>query len=189
MGSARVLHTFQFQRDLCPLSPRADRTWVMDSRWKSSFGRSRTPMGTVPISVIYGYKYPLRERGETLTNFWTFEAKAGTFVWIFDDIKVLPCNVSPMPDSKTSQVTSDSLTNKSLWPSSLGAHKPPEIVRRYSTVGYLGGQYPYFISDYLPIVHCVRKWRLRLSPYTFLTIRPPRSPLCFVRSDITILLF
>ena len=62
-----------------------------------------------------------------------------------------------MPDSKTSQVTSDSLTNKSLWPSSLGAHKPPEIVRRYSTVGYLGGQYPYFISDYLPIVHCVRK--------------------------------
>jgi len=31
----------------------------MDSKWKSSFGRSRTPMGTVPISVIYGYKYPL----------------------------------------------------------------------------------------------------------------------------------
>jgi len=31
----------------------------MDSAWKSSFGRSRTPMGTVPISVIYGYKYPL----------------------------------------------------------------------------------------------------------------------------------
>ena len=46
----------------------------MDSRWKSSFGRSRTPMGTVPISVIYGYKYPLRERGQTLSNFSTFEA-------------------------------------------------------------------------------------------------------------------
>merc|ERR1712029_907309 len=32
---------------------------AMNSTWKSSFGRSRTPMGTVPISVIYGYKYPL----------------------------------------------------------------------------------------------------------------------------------
>ena len=33
---------------------------AMDAKWKSSFGRSRTPMGAVPISVIYGYKYPLR---------------------------------------------------------------------------------------------------------------------------------
>merc|ERR1712029_694421 len=32
---------------------------AMNSTWKSSFGRSRTPMGTVPISVIYGHKYPL----------------------------------------------------------------------------------------------------------------------------------
>ena len=26
---------------------------------RSRFYRSKTPMGTVPISVIYGYKYPL----------------------------------------------------------------------------------------------------------------------------------
>ena len=53
--------SIKFQKVRLNFGPPVGLSWAMDSRWKSSFGRSRTPMGTVPISVIYGYKYPLRE--------------------------------------------------------------------------------------------------------------------------------
>ena len=107
----------------------------MDSRWKSSFGRSRTPMGTVPISVIYGYKYPLRESEGNFVKLSNFLGSNWNFclnIWCHQS-STSPRSVSPIPATKTSQVSSSCLppftSSRSVWPSSLNNYKPPEIVR------------------------------------------------------------
>ena len=133
-----ILSTLQLSSDWFKnfrkfVSPPPLLGWAMDSRWKSSFGRSRTPMGTVPISVIYGYKYPLREwEGELCQTFQLFRLKLKLlFEYLMSRIKVSPPTPSPIPDPKTSQVSSSCLTttSRSVWPSSLNSYKPPEIVR------------------------------------------------------------
>eukprot|EP00092_Neocalanus_flemingeri_P057623 GFUD01068532.1.p1 GENE.GFUD01068532.1~~GFUD01068532.1.p1 ORF type:complete len:167 (+),score=22.89 GFUD01068532.1:34-534(+) len=71
---------------------------------RNRFDRCLTPMGTVPISVIYGFNYPVNENKNISSNI----PRRGAEI---------------IPDTKTARMSS-------AWPSSLGSAWPSSITSR-----------------------------------------------------------